>query len=498
MDFYLGIDIGTSRVKAVLFDEHFQARASAAENTGPRLSANGHAEQDMAQLWQSVLTILQQIARQPELKAGRLRAIGLAGQGEGVWLSDAEGEPVGPGILWSDPRSRELMSELLRRPGFDRRFFSDTGTHLQPCNTSMQLSWLRHYQPERLAQAHYLFFAKDWVRFRLTGVAALDVTDASTSLLNQHSGELSAVVLNEMGLADLQHLFPPRLAPDAPAGTLRDEVAALTGLPAATPVAAGALDVCSAALGCGAVNDGDIYTILGTTCCTGIVCHGRQAVNEGTRYVTHTESGSFINLFPMQAGTPNIDWLQQHISLTADLQLLEQSIADVEPGSGGVFWQPYLNGERAPFFSPDARAGYFGISQHTTRAELQRAVFEGLAYAIVDSLQGYPQGGELYLTGGGAASATWLQIIADCTGRTVVSSTFNELSARGAAILAARSVGALAHYPRLEQTRYQPDPQAYARYAALYPVYRLLREQMLPVWQARQDALHRLSQEQHS
>ena len=253
MDFYLGIDIGTSRVKAVLFDEHFQARASAAESTGPRLSANGHAEQDMA-------------------------------------------------------RSRELMSELLRRPGFDRRFFSDTGTHLQPCNTSMQLSWLRHYQPERLAQAHYLFFAKDWVRFRLTGVAALDFTDASTSLLNQHSGELSEVVLNEMGLADLQHLFPPRLAPDAPAGMLRDEVAALTGLPAATPVAAGALDVCSAALGCGAVNDGDIYTILGTTCCTGIVCHGRQAVNEGTRYVTHTESGSFINLFPMQAGTPNIDW----------------------------------------------------------------------------------------------------------------------------------------------------------------------------------------------
>ncbi|HGI8380492.1 TPA: FGGY-family carbohydrate kinase, partial [Klebsiella oxytoca] len=243
-------------------------------------------------------------------------------------------------------------------------------------------------------------------------------------------------------------------------------------------------------------NDGDIYTILGTTCCTGIVCHGRQTVNEGTRYVTHTEAGSFINLFPMQAGTPNIDWLQQQISLDPDLQQLEQHIASVEPGSGGVFWQPYLNGERAPFFSPEARAGYFGISQHTTRAELQRAVFEGLAYAIVDSLQGYPQGGELYLTGGGAASATWLQIIADCTGRTVVSSTFNELSARGAAILAARSVDALSRYPALEQTRYRPNPQAHSRYVALYPVYRLLREQMLPVWHARREALQRISQEQ--
>ena len=471
MDFYLGIDIGTSRVKAVLFDQHFTARASAAENTSPRLSANGYAEQDMTQLWHSVLAILRQIARHPALQEGRLRAIGLAGQGEGVWLSDAQGEPVGPGILWSDTRSHELMSELLRRPGFDRRYFVDTGTHLQPCNTSLQLYWLKQYQPERLAAARYLFFAKDWIRFRLTGVAALELTDASSSLLNQQSGSWSSVVMNEMGLDELLPLFPPLLAPDAPAGTL------------------------SAALGCGAVNEGDIYTILGTTCCTGIVCRGPQTVNEATRFVTHTEAGQVISLFPMQAGTPNIDWLQQHISLDADLGRLEQAIAEVEPGSGGVFWQPYLNGERAPFYSPDARAGFIGISPHTTRAELQRAVFEGLAFAIVDALQGYPQGGELYLTGGGAASATWLQIIADCTGRTVVSSAFNELSARGAAILAARSVAALAETPPLAQARYQPRPQAHARYAALYPVYRLLREQMLPVWQARQAALQRLSQE---
>lgn len=136
-----------------------------------------------------------------------------------------------------------------------------------------------------------------------------------------------------MGLNELLPLFPPLLAPDAPAGTLSDAVAALTGLPAATPVAAGALDVCSAALGCGAVNEGDIYTILGTTCCTGIVCRGPQTVNEATRFVTHTEAGQVISLFPMQAGTPNIDWLQQHISLDADLGRLEQAIAAVEPAA---------------------------------------------------------------------------------------------------------------------------------------------------------------------
>ncbi|MBN0926830.1 hypothetical protein JTL68_36675, partial [Pseudomonas aeruginosa] len=105
-------------------------------------------------------------------------------------------------------------------PGFDRRYFADTGTHLQPCNTSLQLYWLKQYQPARLAAARYLFFAKDWIRFRLTGVAALELTDASSSLLNQQTGSWSSVVMNEMGLNELLPLFPPLLAPDAPAGTL--------------------------------------------------------------------------------------------------------------------------------------------------------------------------------------------------------------------------------------------------------------------------------------
>ncbi|HEY3985841.1 FGGY-family carbohydrate kinase [Cedecea sp.] len=495
MEYFLGIDIGTSRVKAVLFDSNFHAVASAAENTSPTLSPQGYAEQDMEQLWQSVVRTLREVADSPALQQGKLKAIGLAGQGEGVWLSDKNGNPVGPGILWSDTRSRVLMDELLQSPGLDKALFDETGSQLQPCNTSLQLCWLKRNQPERLAAADYIFFAKDWIRFRLTQVAALELTDTSASLLNQSTGEISDFALQALGIDHLKNRFPPLLRPDAQAGSLSEAAALLCGLPPATPVAAGALDVCSAALGCGAIHDGDIYTILGTTCCTGVVCHGRETVSSGTRFVTHTERGSFINLFPMQAGTPNIDWLQQHISLTPDLVALEQEIAAIPPGSGGVFWQPYLNGERAPFYNPTARAGFFGVDQHTSRAALQRAVFEGLAYAIVDSLTGYASEGDLYLTGGGAASATWLQIIADCTGRTVIASHFNELSARGAALLAARSVGALERYPAIEQTRYLPQPQAHAAYRALFPVFRLLREQLQPVWQARHQALQSLSQD---
>ena len=495
MDFFLGIDIGTSRVKAVLFDHRFQSLATAAENTQPVITPSGEAEQDMEQLWQSVLQTLQQIASSEWLLQGSIKAIGLSGQGEGVWLSDSTGDPVGPGILWSDTRSHSLKDKILAEPGLDKQLFDETGSSLQPCNTSLQLCWLMKNQPERLAKARYIFCAKDWIRFRMTGQAALELTDASASLLNQASGELSERAFQILGLEALRPLFPPLIAPDSPAGSLLPEVARLCGLPEGIPVAAGALDVTSAALGCGAINNGDIFTILGTTCCTGIVCHERESVSDGTRFVRHTRDQQFISLFPMQAGTPNIDWLQQQISLSPDLQQLELDIAAEPPGSGGVIWQPYLNGERSPFYSPEAKAGFFGISQHTRRSSLERAVFEGLAYAIVDALEDYPTGGELYLTGGGAASATWLQIIADCTGKVVISSEFNELSARGAAILAAHSLGQSPEIPPLERTFYHPDPEAHAIYQTLFPVFRLLREQLQPVWKARQQAMNRISQD---
>ncbi len=196
----------------------------------------------------------------------------------------SKGEPVGPGILWSDTRSHELMSDLLRRPGFDRRYFRryrhpPAALQYQPAAVLAETQ----YQPARLAAARYLFFAKDWIRFRLTGVAALGA-DGRQQLVTQSADRQLVLGGDERdGAERTAAAVSPLLAPDALAGTLSDAVAALTGLPAATPVAAGALDVCSAALGCGAVNEGDIYTILGTTCCTGIVCRGPQTVNEATR-----------------------------------------------------------------------------------------------------------------------------------------------------------------------------------------------------------------------
>ncbi|VCY61235.1 L-xylulose/3-keto-L-gulonate kinase [Klebsiella pneumoniae] len=205
-------------------------------------------------------------------------------------------------------------------------------------------------------------------------MAALELTDASSSLLNQQTGSWSSVVMNEMGLNELLPLFPPLLAPDAPAGTLSDAVAALTGLPAATPVAAGALDVCSAALGCGAVNEGDIYTILGTTCCTGIVCRGPQTVNEATRFVTHTEAGQVISCFRCRP-------VRQTLTGCAAYFAGRRSGAHGAGDRGGGAQRRRLlaavpQWRTCAVLQPGRAGRLFGISPHTTRAELQRAVFE--------------------------------------------------------------------------------------------------------------------------
>ena len=195
MDFYLGIDIGTSRVKAVLLDERFQACASAAQNTGLLLSANGDAEQDMAQLWQSVVAILRDIARHPALQNGRLRAIGLAARAKGV-VQRRRRRTGRPGILWSDTRSRDLMSELLSRPGFDRRFFDDTGTH-----RSLVTPACSHAGFSITSQSGW---RRPAIRFSPgTGSASPHRRRGAGShrcqhpLLNQQSGKLSTVVLNE-------------------------------------------------------------------------------------------------------------------------------------------------------------------------------------------------------------------------------------------------------------------------------------------------------------
>ncbi|MFV8800952.1 FGGY-family carbohydrate kinase [Yersinia sp. LJYL362] len=495
MDYYLGIDVGTSKVKSVLFDAHFNECLVVSVDNLTLSPHSGYAEQDMQSLWLGVVSTLKTVMDSPLLRQNKIRSIGITGQGEGVWLVDKQGQPLRNAILWSDTRSTALVEYFKQQPGLEEQLYAISGTPLLPCNSSIILCWLQQYEPETLEQADRFFFAKDWIRYQLTGESWLEISDTGTSLLDLQRDELSNEVLSQLGISHTARLFPPLLPSAAVAGHITTSAAQMTGLDVGIPVCAGALDVSATALGIGAVNHGDVYTILGTTCCTGIVCNDLKRINRQTRFVPHALSGNYINLFALQSGTPNIDWALSQLTDSKDFSQTHRKLEAVPAGCDGVFYQPYINGERAPFYSQSARAGFFGISQHTTNSHLLRAVFEGLAYAIKDSLTDYPAGGRLYLAGGGTASNLWLQIIADCTGREVITQRVKELGARGAAMLAAQGIGQTASLvDSLEDiTRYTPDPQQMSTYNALYPVFRQLRDALQPVWQAREHALSQLN-----
>ncbi len=300
----------------------------------------------------------------PLLRQNKIRSIGITGQGEGVWLVDKQGRPVRNAILWSDTRSAALVEYFKQQPGLEEQLFAISGTPLLPCNSSMILRWLQQYEPETLVQADCFFFAKDWIRYQLTGESWLEISDTGTSLLDLQCGELSNEVLSQPGITHTAQLFLPLLPSAAIAGHITTQIAQITGLEVGIPVCAGALDVSATALGIGAVNHGDVYTILGTTCCTGIVCHDLKRINRQTRFVPRALSGNYVNLFALQSGTPNIDWALSQLTDSKDFLQTSSQLEAVPAGCGGVFYQPYINGERAPFYSPSTRVGFSVLAKY--------------------------------------------------------------------------------------------------------------------------------------
>ena len=324
----------------------------------------------------------------------------------------------------------------------------------------------------------------------------MELSDTGTSLLNLRTQTPASSIFDdpELNLTEAVSLLSQFHQSTDIVGTVTADVAAFTGLALTTQVCAGALDVSAAALGVGAVKDNDVFTILGTTCCTGIVTSQLdRSQNDNNRTIPHALANHYMVLKATLSGTPNIDWCLDSISQTHDFVEIEQSINQVPAGAGGIIYHPYLVGERAPFFNENARANFFGINRNTTREHLIKAVYEGIAYTIKDALYDTPTEGRLFLAGGGTNSPAWSQIIADVTGRTVVIPKAKELSSKGAAILAGIALGMTPTHQMddifaIEQC-YSPQPQNFELYKKLFEIYKTLREVTIPLWDLRAQIL---------
>ncbi|MFZ7101770.1 MAG: FGGY-family carbohydrate kinase [Peptococcaceae bacterium] len=505
MGYLMGIDAGTSSLKIVLFDlQGNEICRAAKKNT--IIHKNGNwSELDMNQLWRDCFTSIKGMLTDHRINPGAIKGIGVTGQGEGCWLADKKGNPGGPAILWSDGRAGEIVAALKNKGEINTRIKDITGSYIFPGAASVLLKWLQIFRRENLSRADYCFFCKDWLRFKLTGEAYLEVTDASTSLLDLADEKISPELLEILEIKECLRLFPPIKKSYQLAGYITKAAGELTGLKAGTPVAAGMMDIVATSLGNGTVSIGDSCTILGTTCCNAVLTdsyHLRD--NSLSGFECHSIDKLYLNVIAAMAGTLNLDWAVENLwgkergSGDEELfGLLEEKIRDIPPGSGGIIYHPYISlaGERAPFYDPHACAQFFGISAGLNKYNLLKAVYEGVAFSIKDCLAEACGPGKIYLGGGGSRSHYWAQLISDCTGKEVILSAGSEFAAKGAALAAGTAVGIFVNLQEAARRTFKlkkqfaPDQKNTRLYDSLFQIYRGLRETNRELWQLRREVM---------
>ncbi len=518
-DLLLGIDAGTSMIKAVAFDLEGRQQAVAALPNAYQSLPGGAVEQDMARTWADAARVLRLLGEQLPDLAGRVAALAITGQGDGTWLIDADGEPVAPAWLWLDCRAASLVDGL-RQAGITAQTYRITGCGLNACMQSTHLLWLKRHRPEVLARAATAMHCKDWLYFKLTGERATDFAEGVFTFGSYAARAYSPELLALLGIPELAHLLPPLLDGTQTQHPLTAAAAAATGLPAGTPVVLGYLDTVCTGLG------GGIYepqqsvgcSIIGTTGMHMRLAQGLADVRLNPEETGYTKCfpvpDSWVQMQSNMAATLNIDWIvdcaaellaafgAQH-ERRAVLRLLDARVADRAPGK--ILFHPFIceAGERGPFLDSKARAQLIGLSTGTGFFDLVRAVYEGLAFAARDCYltMGHAPT-EVRLTGGAARSASLRQVLAAVLGVPVRRNLREEAGAGGAAMMAAVGLG---HYPDMAACAAAwvtpslaeaeaPEPALAEHYQALFPIYRAAYQQLAGVWQAldqvRQGAAH--------
>lgn len=485
--YLLGIDIGTSRIKAALFDK--QGKMVALSWRDATLNGEGAiSEIDMDELWQDVAATISQVLKKTKENI-TVAGVGVSAQGEGLWLIDQGGNPVQKAILWNDGRANSLVNRLDETAEFDLKIRALTGSSLFAGATNILLKWMKENNSDMLGRADKLLFCKDWIRYKLTGIIATDLTDASTSLLDMEKGKITNELFQLLDIEDQLSLVPDFINAAEKSGNITKEAAELTGLKAGIAVATGAFDVVATAIGCGAIEAGDACTILGTSGCNIVVNDGFHRVahgRSGTEF--HALAGKTININATMAATPNLNWIYNLFHKDKSFLEVEKKLEDITAGCDGLIYHPYISqsGERAPFYSPGARAQFSGLNELTTPLMMTRAVYEGIALSVRDCLEGQKPK-RLFLAGGGSRSIFWAQIIANCTNLPIFISDETELCARGSALMAAVAAGT---YSNLEQALknvskprlIEPDARQVIIYNDIYKKYKKITEAMLPIW----------------
>jgi xylulokinase len=488
--------VGTGGTRALLIDESGAVIASAIHEHEPFASPqSGWAEQDPHDWWKACQGALRQLLRDGGIAASEIGCIGLSGQMHGAVLLDRNHEVLRPALIWCDQRTTAECRYLNDTVG-PQHLVELTSNPALTNFTLTKLLWVRTNEPRIWKRFHSFLLPKDYVRLCLTGVRAIDVADASgTLLLDVAHRRWSDAMLDAVGLSP--DCLPALFESQEIVGQVTEAAAASTGLKAGTPVVAGAGDQAAGATGMGIVRPGDVSATIGTS---GVVFAASDApvTDPMGRLHTfcHAIPGRWHVMGVTQAAGLSLRWFRDNFGVeqagthqTEPYEQLSAEAAKVPPGAGGVLWAPYLMGERTPHLDPDAHAALVGLAADHTRAHVVRAVLEGVAFSLKDTLTIFKELGipvrAIRVGGGGARSALWRQIQADVYGQGVDTVQAEEGAAYGAALLAGVGVGVwpsvdaacdavvrVAKRTVADEKAVRVMQEAYIRYRRIYPALR--------------------------
>ena len=489
MQYLIGIDIGTSATKTVLFDEDCRVIASASEEYPLYQPQNGWAEQHPEDWKHAVLATLTAVLKKSGVQGSDVKGIGLSGQMHGLVMLDENNEVIRPAIIWCDQRTGKECDEIYERVGRER-LIQITANPALTGFTASKILWVRNNEPENYARCKHILLPKDYIRFVLTGDFATDVSDASgMQLLDVPKRQWSEEILQKLDI-DPALLAKVYESPEI-TGEVLPEVAAQTGLAAGTPVVGGAADNAAAAVGTGIVTDGRAFTTIGTS---GVVYAHTSKVSIDPKGRVHTfccaVPGCWLVLGCTLAAGLSLSWFrdnfcQNEVGTAKGMgvgayYLMDQEAKNVPIGANRLLYLPYLMGERSPLLDPDARGAFIGLSGIHTKRDMLRAVMEGVTYSLRDCYEVLKEMGvhidEMMACGGGGTSPLWRQMLADvynCQVNTVQS----EGPALGVAILAGVGAGLFPSVPEAcarflgKDKTCEPIAENVPQYEHFYKIY---------------------------
>ncbi|PPA69208.1 xylulokinase [Jeotgalibacillus proteolyticus] len=480
MSYVIGIDLGTSAVKLLLFNKQGDIAYQVSKNYPLIQGKNGYSEQEPEAWVQQTFAGLRQLIQEGPCSAQEIEGISFSGQMHGLVLLDEQNKPLRNAILWNDTRTTEQCRQIYQAVGEERLLRITKNPALEGF-TLPKILWVKEHEPELFQQAKTFLLPKDYLRYRMTGEVAMDYSDAAGTLLldmekGQWSDELCRIF--ELNLA----LCPLLVASYDQTGTVMPEVADETGLSAQTKVFAGGADNACGAVGSGILADGQTLCSIGTS---GVIlsyeASSDKDFNGKVHYFHHAAPDAYYTMGVTLAAGYSLSWFKEVFGAESSFEEFVKDIETVEPGSNGLLFTPYIVGERSPHADAVIRGSFIGMDSSHRQKEFVHSVMEGITFSLNDSVEIFRENGKnihsIVSTGGGAKNEYWLQMQANIFNADIVKLSSEQGPGVGAAMLAAYGCGWFAtlkdcadQFLQVDRV-YSPQEEKVQVYKELFAIY---------------------------